>query len=50
MVRFDGDVVVEFDTIYVFEDQKPLANRRNPNLFECVSVEDDEDIACDVIL
>lgn len=50
MIRFDGDVVGEFGVIDVFEDRKPLTNRRNTNLLECVSVEDNEDIARDVVL
>ena len=50
MVWFDWDVVSEFDMIDVFEDRKPLANRRNTNLLECVGVKDNEDIACDIIL
>lgn len=50
MIRFNGDVVEEFGVIDVFEDRKPLANRRDANVLECVGVEDNEDIACDVIL
>lgn len=50
MVRFDGDVVDEFGVIDMFEDREPLANRRDTNLFECVGVEGNEDIARDVIL
>ena len=50
VIRFNGDVVEEFGVIDVFEDRKPLANRRDANVLECVGVEDNEDIACDVIL
>lgn len=50
MVRFDGDVVGEFGVIDVFEDRESLADRRDTNLLEYVGIEDDEDIACDVIL
>jgi hypothetical protein len=50
VARFDGDVVGEFNVIDVLEDRKPLANRGDANLLERVGVEDNEDIACDVIL
>jgi hypothetical protein len=50
VVRFDGDVVGEFGVIDVFENRKPLTDRRNTNLLERVDVEDNENIASDVVL
>ena len=34
MVRFDGDVMGEFDVINVLENRKPLTDGRDTNLFE----------------
>jgi len=34
MVRFDGDVMGEFDVINVLEDREPLADGRDTNLFK----------------
>lgn len=34
MVRFDGDVMGEFDVIDMLENRKPLADGRNTNLFK----------------
>ena len=50
VVRFDGDVVGELGVIDVFENRKPLTDRRNTNLLERVDVEDNENIACDIVL
>ena len=50
MVLFNGDVVGEFGMIYVLENREPLADCRNANLLERIGVEDNENIAGDVIL
>lgn len=50
MVRFDGDVVGEFGVVDVLENRKPLTDRRNANLLKRIGIEDNEDIACDVVL
>lgn len=34
MVRFDGDVIGEFDVIYVLENREALTDRCNTNLLE----------------
>ena len=50
VVRFDGDVVGEFGVVDVLENRKPLTDRRNANLLKRIGIEDNEDIACDVVL
>jgi len=50
MVRFDGDIVGEFGVIDVLENRKPLTDRRNTNLPERIGVENNENIARDIIL
>jgi len=50
VVWFDGDVVGEFGVIYVLENRESLTDRRDANLLERIGVEDNKDIACDVIL
>lgn len=50
MVWLDGDVVDKFGVIDVLENRKSLADRCDTNFLERIGVEDNKDIARDVIL